>query len=110
MLTSLTSGIEIEMNLPFGYYERKFVIVNKATNEIVPTTIYNNQIAFTLKDSGDYVMVISGDKSIDTSVPKTVKVFGKAMPYPTFFGIIFGTLGGVIVIVGVLMIIKKKKG
>lgn len=110
MLTNLTSGIEIEMNLPFGYYERKFVILNKATNEIVPTTIYNNQIAFTLKDSGDYVMVISGDKSIDTSVPKTIKVFGKAMPYPTFFGIIFGTLGGVIVIVGVLIVIKKKKG
>jgi hypothetical protein len=110
MLNNLASGIKIEMNLPYGFYERQFVIINKTTNEIVPTTIYNNQIAFSIKDSGDYVMVVSGEKLVENKIPKTIKVFGKAMPYSTFFGTIFGTLGGVIVIVGILIVMKKKRG
>jgi hypothetical protein len=109
LLNNLASGIEIEMNLPYGFYEREFVIINKTTNAIVPTTIYNNQIAFTITGSGDYVMVVSGEKTVEYKEPKTIIVFGKAMPYPTFFGIIFGTLGGVIVLVGVLIIIVRKK-
>lgn len=111
MLTNLANGIFVEMNMPYGYYERKIVIINKTTNEILETSTYNNKIAFTLKDSGDYVMVISGEKLKNANEkPKTVKVFGKAMPYPAFFGIIFGTLGGCALIVGILIVIKKKRG
>lgn len=110
ILTNLTSGIEIEMNMPFGYYERSIVIINKSTEEIVSTTVYNNKIAFTLKESGDYVMVISGEKSIDKEPSKTIKVFGKLMPRATFFGIIFGTAGGAVLVIVALYIVKKRRG
>ncbi len=105
----MEKGIEIEMNLPYKYYERQFAIINKTNNEIVPSMLYNNKIVFTIKDSGDYVMVISGDKSTDNSTTKTIKVFGKPMTYATFFGIIFGTLAGAGVLIGIITIVRKRR-
>ncbi|NLL56460.1 MAG: hypothetical protein GX242_04525 [Clostridiales bacterium] len=109
LLSQLEKGIEIEMNLPYKYYERQFAIINKTNNEIVPSMLYNNKIVFTIKDSGDYVMVISGDKSTDNSTTKTIKVFGKPMTYATFFGIIFGTLAGAGVLIGIITIVRKRR-
>jgi hypothetical protein len=109
LVSSLENGLVIEMNMPYGYYERQFVLINMATEEVVTITTYNNKINFTMQSSGNYVMVISGEKNLtDDSTQKTISVFGKNMPYGTFFGIIFGTLGGVILIVVGLVILKKK--
>lgn len=112
VLTGLENGIFIEMNMPYGYYERNIVIIQKSTGQIIETEVYNNKIAFTLHDSGDYVMVIGGERAKPTprEGQKTISVFGKNMPYGAFFGIVFGIGGGCAAIVVVLIVIKKKRG
>lgn len=109
-ISKMPNGMCIEMNLPYGYYERSFVLINKTNGEIMDVEIYNNKISFLLKDSGDYVMAISGEKNTldNNAVKKTIKIFGKKMTYGMFFIVIFGTLGGAGIIIAMLIILKKK--
>lgn len=109
--TDLNQGITINMNLPGGYLERKFMLIDMSNNQIVESTVINNKITFVCKGSASYAMVISGDKEIiGSDTPKYINVFGKKMKVGVFFGVLGGVFGGAAVIITLLIIIKRKKG
>lgn len=106
----LTNGLEITMNLPIGYYERQFTIINMDTKEVVETTIINNQIVFNCKKSASFALIISGNREITlTNEIKYINLFGKKLDYGTFFGVVFGVIGGAALIIGVIVILRKKR-
>lgn len=112
-IESLTSGIEVTMNLPIGYYERHFTLIDMDTKEVMDTTIINNRIIFNCKKSSSFALVISGNREIAlTNAPKYINLFGKKLPLRTFFGVVFGTIGGAIFVIGVIITIvavRKKR-
>ncbi len=108
--TNLDNGIQISMNLPSGYLERKFMIIDMSDNKIVETEISNNKINFVCKGSSAYAFVISGNRTTSTATsPKMISVFGKRMEAKVFFGVLGGVFGGAAVIIVLLTVIKKKK-
>ncbi len=110
---NLNSGIKVSVNMPVGFYERRYALVNIADGETVEIATVNNKIEFTLHSGGSFALVISGKNtpaSNAANAPKTVSVFGHRLSYGAFFGSVFGVLGGVIIIIVVLIVIRKKRG
>ena len=112
LLENLSKGINIEMLMPNGYSSRQIALFDANTGEKIDIVIYNSStINFTMKGSQDFVMVIQGDTQRDETqlpTPKTIKIFGKSLSYGVFFGVVFGTLGGVIIIIGVMIILRRR--
>lgn len=109
-IAELNNGLEVTMNLPIGYYERQFTLIDMDTKEVIATSIINNQLVFNCKKSTNFALVISGNKEIAlTNTSKYIKLFGKKLNYETFFGVVFGVIGAAALTIGVLALIKRKK-
>lgn len=108
----LKNGIKISMNMPVGFYERRYALLN-ADGEAMEIATVNNKIEFVIKNGGTFILAISGGNTPLGNVQntqKTISVFGHRLSYGAFFGSIFGVLGGVGIIVAVLIIVRKKRG
>ena len=109
---SLSNGLKISMNMPVGFYERSYALFNADTGEKVEITLINNKIEFTLAESGNYSLVISGASTPTTNVSasKGVTVFGHKLSLTAFLGTVIG--GAVVAVAGiaVVIIIFKRKG
>lgn len=109
-INNLEKGIEVSMNLPIGYYERQYTLIDTDTKEILTTAIVNNQIVFHCKKNSTFALVISGNKEIAlTNAPKYINLFGKKLTYGTFFGIVFGVIGGAALAITIVIVIRKKR-
>ncbi len=109
---SLSNGLKISMNMPVGFYERNYALFNADTGEKVEITLINNKIEFTLTESGNYSLVISGESTPTTNVSasKGVTVFGHKLSLAAFLGTV---IGGVVVAaagIAVVIIVFKRKG
>ena len=78
----------------------------------VGVEIKNNVIIFNVKNSGEYVLVISGNKAIsgnnDVS-EKTIEVFGNVLKQSTFFAIVGSIAAVTILVVGALVFLLIRK-
>ena len=109
---SLSNGLKISMNMPVGFYERNYALFNADTGEKVEIKLINNKIEFTLTESGNYSLVISGASTPTTNVSasKGVTVFGHRLSLAAFLGTV---IGGVVVAaagIAVVIIVFKKRG
>ncbi len=109
---SLSNGLKISMNMPVGFYERNYALFNADTGEKVDITLINNKIEFTLTESGNYSLVISGASTPTTNVSasKGVTVFGHRISLAAFLGTVIG--GVVVAAAGIAVVITvfKRRG
>lgn len=110
-VASLADGIKITLNMPVGYYERNYKLINVADMSVVETATFNNKIEFKLTESGVYALVVSGslEKAGTQSGEKTISVFGRELSYGVFFGTVFGVAGAAIIAIVVIVIVAKKR-
>ena len=112
LASSLNNGITINMNVPVNYYDREMTIIDANTKQKLDVEIKNNVIIFNVKNSGEYVLVISGNKAIsgnnDVS-EKTIEVFGNVLKQSTFFAIVGSIAAVTILVVGALVFLLIRK-
>ncbi len=109
---SLSNGLKISMNMPVGFYERNYALFNADTGEKADITLINNKIEFTLTESGNYSLVISGASTPtkNVSASKGVTVFGHQISLAAFLGTVIG--GVVVAAAGIAVVITvfKRRG
>lgn len=110
-VSDLADGIKISLNMPVGYYERNYKLINVADMSVVETSAYNNKIEFKLNKSGVYALVVSGspEKAGTQTGDKTISVFGRELSYGVFFGTVFGVAGAAIIAIVVIVIVAKRR-
>ena len=110
-MSALADGMKITLNMPVGYYERNYKLINVADMSVVETSVFNNKIEFKLNKSGVYALVVSGslEKAGTQTGDKTISVFGRELSYGVFFGTVFGVTGAAVIAIVVIVIVAKKR-
>lgn len=109
-VAELNNGIRVSLNMPVGYYGRQYALYDVNTGEKYDIFTVNNKIEFTLKKSATLELVISGERIKENEGnKKTINVFGNTLSYGVFFGTVFGSLGGVAIIVIILLVVRRKR-
>lgn len=110
-MSALADGMKITLNMPVGYYERNYKLINVADMSVVETSVFNNKIEFKLNKSGVYALVVSGspEKAGTQTGEKTISVFGRELSYGVFFGTVFGVTGAAVIAIVVIVIVAKKR-
>lgn len=102
-------GATVTMQVPTGYEERLFAIINLDTNEKLTAEVINNAVTFTFKTAGRYALVTEGaQKSFVASPPSGLKVFGKTISWGAFFGTLAGVVALAAALIALLTIRYKK--
>jgi len=106
----LENGLKISLNMPVGFYERKYALFDTETGEKYDIVCINNKIEFTLKKSSSLSLVIAGKpQQVAEKESKTVSVFGRKVDLGAFLGVVFGGVAFVIIGVVVVIVISKRR-
>lgn len=102
---TFAKSVKVALNLPVGYYDREFSLYRDGL--AVQCECMNNKLEFEMTRNADYVLVVSGSRTPVGSAgsgEKYISAFGRKLSYGAFFGTIFGTLGGVLLLVGGILL------